>query len=183
MTYEPTSRDVEIVKYPFQPTFTGSSILEERDINETMDWLFSFLMHQKLFKPPISQDLSSVFQIDTSSVYRIFEFRRDYAEETYRGEVKRDELLKQMSGLMDKLISEEDIFKRVDKNKLFKSLSAMLDKFPLERISISEGMLTERIRKIMALEAMSGMLDELSPERLEAFEAAVKRRPLFKCDT
>ncbi len=30
MAYEPTSRDIEIVKYPFQTAFTGSSILEER---------------------------------------------------------------------------------------------------------------------------------------------------------
>ncbi len=32
----------------------------------------------------------------------------------------------------------------------------------------------------MALEAMSGILDERTHEQLEAFEAAVKRRPLFK---
>lgn len=73
-----------------------------------------------------------------------------------------------------------EIFKRVDKNKLFESLSDLLDKLPVERISIPEDMLTERIRKLMALEAMSGILDELTPEQLEAFEAAVKRRPLFR---
>jgi hypothetical protein len=89
-------------------------------------------------------------------------------------------LKKQMSELMDKLISEEDIFKRIDKNELFKSLSAMLDKLPFEQISIPEEELAGRIRKIMALEAMSGILDDLTPEQLEAFEASVKRRPLFK---
>ncbi len=120
MAYEPTYRDIEIVKYPFH---TG---------------------------------------------------------ESYRRGRKRDELLKRMSELIDKLISEEGIFKRVDKNKLFESLSDLLDKLPLERISISEDMLTERIRKIMTLEAMSGILDELTPEQLEAFEASVKRRPLFE---
>ena len=103
-----------------------------------------------------------------------------HTEESYRRGRKRDELLKQMSELIDKLISEEGIFKRVDKSKLFESLSDLLDKLPLERISIPEEELTKRIRKIMALEAMSGILDELTPEQLEAFEAAVKRRPLFK---
>ena len=81
---------------------------------------------------------------------------------------------------MDKLISKEDIFKRIDKKKLLKSLSAMLDKLPLEQISIPEEELTKRIRKIMALEAMSELLDDLTPEQLEAFETSVKRRPLFK---
>ena len=79
MAYEPTYRDIEIVKYPF------------------------------------------------------------HTEESYRRGRKRDELLKQMPELIDKLI-----------------------------------------RKIIALEAMSGILDELTPEQLEAFEVAVKRRPLFK---
>ena len=175
MAYEQTYRDAEIVKYPVQTAFTGSSILVERELNKTLDWLFS--LRQGLFK---TLDLSSVFQIDASSVYRIFGVKREYAEESFRREMKRDELLKQIPGLMDKLIGKEDIFKRIDKNKFFKSLSAMLDKIPLERISIPEEEFTKRIRKIMALEAMSGILDELTPEQLEAFEAAVKRRPLFK---
>ena len=180
MAYEPTSWDASIVKYPVQTAFTGSSILVERELNEIRDRLFSFLMHQKLFEPSIHPDLSSVFQIDASSVYRIFGVRREYAKETYSREVKRDELLKQMPGLMDKLISEEDIFKKIDKNKLLKSLSAMLDRLPIEQISVPEEELTKRIRKIMALEAMSGLLDDLTPEQLEAFETSVKRRPLFK---
>ncbi|HDH86963.1 MAG TPA: hypothetical protein ENF36_02820 [Desulfobacteraceae bacterium] len=180
MPYEPMSRDTEIVKYPVQTAFTGSSILEEGKLNETLeDWLFSLPTRQKLFKPPVSPELSSEFR-DTSSVYRIFGLGREYTEETYKKEVKRVELLKQMSGLIDKLISEEDIFKRIDKNKLLKSLSAMLGKLPLEQISIPEEELTRRIRKIMALEVMSGLLDDLTPEQLEAFETSVKRRPLFK---
>ncbi len=77
------------------------------------------------------------------------------------------------------LISEEDIFKRIDKNKLFKSLSAMLDKLPLEQTSIPEDELTKRIRKIMAQEATFGLLDVLTPEQLEAFETSVKWRALF----
>ncbi|MGB2841478.1 MAG: hypothetical protein WBC40_03225 [Halobacteriota archaeon] len=179
MVCKSTSLGGEIVK-SFRTAFTGSSVLEEEELNETPDWLFSFLMHQRLFKPPISLDLSSVLQIDASSVYRIFGFRRDYAGETYRRGVKRDELLKQMQELIDNLISEEDIFKRIDKNKLFKFLSAMLDKLPLEQTSIPEDELTRRIRKIMALEAMSGILDDLTPEQLEAFETSVKRRVLFE---
>ena len=179
MAYEPISWDTLIVKYPIQTVFTGSSILVERELNEIQDRLFSSLMQQKLFKPPISPDLSSVFQIDASSLYRVFGVRREYAEESLRREVKRDELLKQMPGLMDKLISEEDIFKRIDKNKLLKSLSAMLDRLTVERISFPKEELTKRIRKIMALEAMSGLLDDLTPEQLEAFETSVKRRPLF----
>jgi len=42
----------------------------------------------------------------------------------------------------------------------------------------------ERMKKIIetlnALEAAFGMLNELTPEQREAFEKAVKRRPLFK---
>ena len=91
-----------------------------------------------------------------------------------------DELLKQMPGLMDKLIGKDDIFKRIDKNKLLKSLSAMLDRLPVERIAVPEEELIKRIRKIMVLEAMSGLLDDLTPEQLEAFETSVKRRALFK---
>ena len=36
------------------------------------------------------------------------------------------------------------------------------------------------IEKINALEAVSGLLDELTHEQREIFEAAVKRRPLFR---
>ena len=57
------------------------------------------------------------------------------------------------------------------------------DNLPREQTSISEDEFNMRMRKIMALEAMSGILDDLTPEQLEAFEASVKRRPLFKCDT
>lgn len=72
------------------------------------------------------------------------------SKKPYRRDIYSDELLKSASQLIDKLISEEDIFQTINKNKLLDSLSDMISKLPPKQLSISEDEFINRIEKIMA---------------------------------
>lgn len=62
-------------------------------------------------------------------------------------------------------LSKKDLFKNVDKVKLYESLYSKIDK--LEPYEISKEELYSRIRKIMAIENMSKIYDGLSPEQVD----------------
>ena len=73
-----------------------------------------------------------------------------------------------ISGYMWEIIvelSKKDLFKNIDKIKLYESLYSKIDK--LEPYEISKEELYNRIRKIMAIENMSKIYDDLSPEQID----------------
>ena len=75
---------------------------------------------------------------------------------------------------------KEKFFREIDKAKLLRAISELLNDIPYEQLKIPEDELFERIRGILVLEAVSGILNELTPEQMKGFDEAVKRRPLFK---
>lgn len=92
-----------------------------------------------------------------------------------------EEVLSLISKIVDKLIEDKEIFKKLNKTKLIEVFSSLTEKMPSEqRMSITDEELITRIEKIMLIEATTGILNELSPEQTESFEAATKRRELFK---
>ncbi|MCD4764926.1 MAG: hypothetical protein K8R34_00285 [Methanosarcinales archaeon] len=176
---EVTSRDIEINVDSFPQPFTGSSTQKDE---ASLDYLLSNLTHYQRFPPPY-HDLEPVFQFDNmSSVNQILKARDELfnTKKPYRRDIYSDELLKSASQLIDKLISEVEIFQSINKNKLIESLSDMISKLAPEQISISEDELVNRMEKIMALEAMSGILEDFTPEQLDDFETEIKRRPFFR---
>lgn len=85
-----------------------------------------------------------------------------------------------ISKIVDKLIEDREIFKKLDKTKLIEFFSSLTEKMPSEQgMSVTDDELTTRIEKIMLIEATTGILNELNPEQTESFEAATKRRELF----
>ena len=89
-------------------------------------------------------------------------------------------LLHRISKMIDKLTEDDGILKEVDRTKMMESLSDLIEKSPQQLMSVTDDELTGRIEKVMLIEVMSGMLNELSPAQIESFEAAVKRRELFR---
>lgn len=92
---------------------------------------------------------------------------------------EKDFVLSRISKIVDRLAEDGEIFKEIDKIKMMKSLSALIEKSPQKLMSITDDELTRRIEKVMLIEAMSGMLNELGPAQMKVYEAAVKRRELF----
>jgi len=80
--------------------------------------------------------------------------------------------LDRISIIINKLQSEEEIFKDIDKNKILK----IINESSLNLDNISENELVKRIRGILAIEAMSGLLKDLSEDELKEFDENVKRR-------
>lgn len=180
MTFlELTSRDIEINVPSLTQAFTGSSTQKDEVL---LDYLLSNLTPNEWYPRPY-HDLRPVFQIDNmSSINQILKARDELSntKEPYRRDIRSVELLESTSQLIDKLISEEDIFQNINKNKLLESLSDMISKMTPEQISISEVEFVNRIEKIMALEAMSGILEDFTPEQIDDLETEIKRRPFFK---
>jgi len=80
-----------------------------------------------------------------------------------------------ISTIIEKLQSEEEIFKDIDKNKVLKTISES----SLNSSDIPDDELVKRIKGVMAIEAMSRLLKDWSKEEIKEFDENVKRRPLF----
>ncbi len=178
MTFDDvTAEGIEIDNHPFSQVFIGSST-QENEV--TMDYLLSNLSTNKLSRK-FYHNLQLVFQIDSiSSTNQIPKTRDDLikTKEPYRRDIRS--VLKSASKLIDKLIGEEDIFQRINRDKFSESLFRIMKKIPSEQLLVSEDELAKRIKKIMFLEVMSGILDELTPKQRDDFETETKRRPFFK---
>lgn len=85
-----------------------------------------------------------------------------------------------ISKIVDKLAEENEILKVLDKTKIMKSLSNLMEDPPDDLTSIPVDELSRRIEKVMIIEAMSGMLSDLTPKQMKFFEAAAKRRKFFR---
>ncbi len=86
-----------------------------------------------------------------------------------------EEVLSLISKIVDKLIEDREIFKKLDKNKIIEFFSSLTENMPPEqKMSITDDELTTRIEKVMLIEATTGILNELSPEQSQSFEAATK---------
>ncbi|MGQ9628521.1 MAG: CopG family antitoxin [Anaerolineae bacterium] len=82
--------------------------------------------------------------------------------------------------IINKLIEEKEVFKKINKAKMIEFLSNMVENLSFEQLtSVTDDELTNRIEKIMLIEASSGILNELSQAQMESFEEAIKRREFF----
>jgi uncharacterized protein YjgD (DUF1641 family) len=94
---------------------------------------------------------------------------------------EKNRYLNRISEIVDQLIKLNDVFKELNKKKLMDHLLTLIEKVPQDEFSsITDNELTRRIDKVMAVEAMSGMLNDLTPEQIKSFDAAVKRKKLFR---
>lgn len=92
----------------------------------------------------------------------------------------KDMVMLRISEIVDTLIGNNAIYRKIDKPNLMKSLSALVEKAPEKLISVPNDELTERIETVMVIEATAGMLQDLTPEEMKVFEESVKRRDLFE---
>ncbi len=83
------------------------------------------------------------------------------------------DILSRMSKIIDKL-AEQTHFKKVDKANLMKRLSALVEKYPEDVLSLTDDELSQRIEKMMVIELVAGMLQELTPEEMKSFDEAVQ---------
>ncbi len=140
-----TAENIEIYNIPFSQAFTGSST-QKNEI--TIDNVLSNLSPNKRSRG-FYHNLQAVFQIDSmSSTNQILKTRDELikTKEPYRRDIRS--VLKLASELIDKLIGEEDIFQRINRDKLSESLSRIIKKLPPEQILVSEDELAKRIKKI-----------------------------------
>lgn len=93
--------------------------------------------------------------------------------------MEKNVALMRMSKIVDRLIEDDEIFRDIDRSRVMKSLSVLMENPPSDLMSISDDKLTHRIRKVMLVEMMSGMLNDLSPAQMKSFDEAVKRRRFF----
>jgi hypothetical protein len=92
-----------------------------------------------------------------------------------------NEALWRILDIIDRLIKQRGLFRKIDKWQLIRFLSTLVEKLPPDVLaSIDDDELTRRVEKIMFIEAIAGTLNELSPVQMEAYEAAIKRRKFFK---
>ena len=143
--------------------------------------------------------LLSLFEIDRSSVSSRFDTTSEttlvnqpvdeipssepFSEETRIIEENVSEehpVPLRMSGIVDKLIKDDEIFGEMDRAKMMETLSTLMENPPPDLMSITDDELTRRIRKVMLVEVMSGMLKDLSPAQMESFDEAVERRKFFR---
>jgi len=75
---------------------------------------------------------------------------------------KNKEEVEEFDNFRRQILSDTEAIQNIFENGLFLGNSASI------------------LEKLDALENVFGMLNELTPEQREAFEEAVKRRPLFK---
>lgn len=90
----------------------------------------------------------------------------EMSEDFYRGRIEK---------IVEKLISEKESFKNLDKYHTAESLTELMRiKFSPENfLRISENELAEKVRKVMAVKALSHLLDDLTPEQKQVFNQAV----------
>ena len=91
--------------------------------------------------------------------------------------VEGEDIISRISKVIDKVISEDEAFKEIDKTKLLKELSGMIGEINLHQVSDDE--LYIRIKKILVLELVFGALVNLTDKQIKAFDEAVKRRSVF----
>lgn len=174
-----TSRNIEITPSFPSTEILVSSCLKQDEISELMERL-----SEK--KIPIIRlrgfVFSEVMKIDhLSSRYQHPEFKTEtaFTEEVYK-KAKQIQRLIRISGIIDKIMCEEEILREMDKHELLKTILEILNKFHIELDNISDEDLLERIKRVLILEAMSGILKELKPEDINVFDESVKRRKLFE---
>lgn len=121
--------------------------------------------------------LANVLQLTDNTPNEIFTFKEGTSGfgliSVYYFGVDKDHLFMSIERILDSLLTEEELFNTVDKNKILELIKETINKIPENEIPLSEEELTKRIRKILALEAMSGILEDLTPEQLEAFESSI----------
>jgi hypothetical protein len=91
--------------------------------------------------------------------------------------VESKDIISRISKVIDKVISEDEAFKEIDRTKILKELSGMIGEINLHQVSDDE--LYSRIKKILALELVFGVLGNLKDKQIETFDEAVKRRSIF----
>ena len=82
------------------------------------------------------------------------------------------EEIDKISRIIEQLQSEEEVFKDIDKNKIFK----IINESSLNLSDISENELVKRIKGVLAIETMSGLLKDLSEDELKELYEDDKRR-------
>lgn len=176
MSYQPASQEVTCKDYPVQYTASGSS-MRGIDISEISDRLYSILIRQKPSDGSVYYySLLPLLEMDMSSVMPCF--KPKLKTETYSE--KRDVSVL-LSKIVTKLMKENEVFKKLDRNKLTKIFSDLIENLPTEQLtSITQNELKSRIERVMAIETLAGILNDLSPEQIEAFDEAIKRRQFFK---
>lgn len=92
--------------------------------------------------------------------------------------VAKDTVISRISGIVDKLMQGEDLFReRLDKNEVMQIFSSLLERVSPEKlISLEDSELTARVDRIMVREAVAGTLNQLTPEQMKIFDAAVEGR-------
>jgi hypothetical protein len=91
--------------------------------------------------------------------------------------VEGEDIISRISKVIDKVISEDEAFKEIDRTKILKELSGMIGEINLHQVSDDE--LYSRIKKILALELVFGTLGNLLDKQIKTFDEAVKRRSVF----
>jgi hypothetical protein len=91
--------------------------------------------------------------------------------------VEGEDIISRISKVIDKVISEDEVFKEIDRANLLKELSGMIGEINLHQVSDDE--LYSRIKKILALELVFGVLGNLTDKQIKTFDEAVKRRSIF----
>ena len=177
--YKTTLQNVSHVDYIIPYPILGSSIIEP-DIDDILDNLLFTYNKERLPRNIFHQNLSSIFEIDLSSVRQHFEVKNE-SSLMEKGTWEREVFFFRILNLVDKLMIEGAIFNKLDKKKLIDSLSIIVESIsPQELGDICDKELTRRIKKIMAIEVLSGQISDFSQEQSEAFETALKRKDLFK---
>jgi len=92
--------------------------------------------------------------------------------------VAKDTVISRISGIVDKLMQGEDLFReRLDKNEVMQIFSSLLERVSPEKLlSLDDSELTARVDRVMVREAVAGTLNQLTPEQMKIFDAAVKGR-------
>ena len=90
----------------------------------------------------------------------------EMSEDFYRARIEK---------IVEKLISEKESFKNLDKYNTAESLAELMRiKFSPENfLRISENELAEKVRKVMAVKALSHLLDDFTPEQKQIFNKTV----------
>lgn len=156
-----TSNINESFSYPYRD-FYGKNKLDE--------WLFI----KKYYNEPIFESFE-IFQTENSSIGT-----PSIKVKTETFLYSSEKLLNKISKIIDRLKSEQEIFKDIDKNKVLNKILKIINESSLNLSDISDEELVKRIKRILAIEAMSGILKDLSKEQIEIFNDDIKRRPLFK---
>jgi len=171
---------IEFTKESFMWPSVAASVyrsISERQVSE----LLLEISHASVRSVESSERIQTGFFEAMSAVLGLSSKAKDKVSfEKYMKTISKSRTLNKASELIDGLISNDLLFKDVDKRMVLKDLSEVFDDMSAEQVELSGNMLQDTLKGILVGYAASDIFDDFTPSQEQQFERATKRSSSLK---